>query len=68
MLDELELHKYLKIDSCSELFECNNELLHTTSLIPYPIFINNKNYTGNNPRILDNEVFMSYVKLIFIMK
>lgn len=65
MLDELELNKYLNIGSCSELFEMGNELLHTTSLIPYPIFINGKNYTGSNPKILDNEIFSSYVKKYF---
>lgn len=65
MLDELELNRYLKISSCSELFDYKNELLHTTSLIPYPIFINNKNYTGSNPSILENEVFVDYVKRYF---
>lgn len=65
MLNELELNKYLDINSCSELFDENNELLHTTSLIPYPIFVNGKNYTGSNPTILGNEVFLSYVKKYF---
>lgn len=65
MLDEIELNKCLEIDSCSKLFEENNELLHTTSLIPYPVFINEKNYTGSNPKILDNEILRSYVKKYF---
>ena len=65
MLDELNLNKKLHMDSCSELFEEKDYLLHTTSIIPYPVFINNKNYTGSNPKIMDNEVLYSYVKKYF---
>lgn len=65
MLDNLGLHKKLSIDSCSKLFENEDELLHTTSIIPYPVFINDKNYTGSSPKILDNEVLESYLKKYF---
>ena len=65
MLDELNLNKKLHMDSCSELFEEKDYLLHTTSIIPYPVFINNKNYTGYNPKIMDNEILYSYVKKYF---
>lgn len=65
MLDELNLNEKLRIKSCLELFETEDELLHTTSIIPYPVFINNKNYTGSNPKILDNEVLYSYTKNYF---
>lgn len=65
MLDLIELNEKLGITSCSELFECYDNLLHTTSLIPYPVFINNKNYTGSNPKILDNMELFGYVKKYF---
>ncbi len=65
MLDELNLNEKLQIKSCLELFEERDELLHTTSMIPYPVFINNKNYTGFNPRILDNEVLKNYLRNYF---
>ena len=65
MLDELNLNNKLHLDSCSELFEDKDHLLHTTSIIPYPVFINNKNYTGSNPKIMDNEVLYSFVKKYF---
>lgn len=65
MLDELNLNKKLHMDSCSELFEEKDDFLHTTSIIPYPVFINNKNYTGSNPKIMDNEILYSYVKKYF---
>ena len=65
MLDELNLNKKLKIKSISELFDKHDIMLHTTSLIPYPVFINNKNYTGTNPKILDNKILTSYLKKYF---
>lgn len=65
MLDELKLNEKLPINSCSELFEEKDYLLHTTSLIPYPVFINNKNYTGYKPKIIEDEVLYSYVKKYF---
>ncbi|MDE5539778.1 MAG: hypothetical protein K2J20_04760 [Bacilli bacterium] len=65
MLDDLNLNKKLHLDSCLELFENHDELLHTTSMIPYPVFINHKNYTGFNPKILDSEILKSYLKKYF---
>lgn len=65
MLDELNLNKKLNIYSCLELFENKDELLHTTSVIPYPVFINGKNYTGSNPKIRDNDILYSYVEKYF---
>ncbi len=65
MLDELNLNERLHISSCSELFESQDELLHTTSMIPYPVFISGKNYTGSNPKILDSEILESYIREYF---
>lgn len=65
MLDKLKLNSKLQMHSCSELFENRDELLHTTSMIPYPVFINNKNYTGSNPKILDSEILKAYLKEYF---
>lgn len=65
MLDYLELNKKIHLKSCEELFNSHDELLHTTSFIPYPVFINDKNYTGSNPKILDNEILTSYMKKYF---
>lgn len=65
MLDELSLNEKLNIASCEELFNDNDYLLHTTSVIPYPVFISGKNYTGTSPKIVDNEVLYSYVRKYF---
>lgn len=65
MLDEINLNSQLHLASCTELFGDKDYLLHTTSIIPYPVFINDKNYTGTNPKIMDNEILDSYVKKYF---
>lgn len=65
MLDELKLNEKLKISSCKELFDAKDNLLHTTSMLPYPVFINKKNYTGHTPKVLDNEILTSYIKNYF---
>lgn len=65
MLDELELNKILGLKSCSELFTEKDYLLHTTSIIPYPVFINGKNYTGHTPKILENNVLTTYTEKYF---
>lgn len=65
MLDELNLNNKLNLESCANLFDVNEELLHTTSIIPYPVFINGKNYTGSNPSILKNKILLEYTKQYF---
>lgn len=65
MLDDLNLNKKLHICSCLELFQDKDELLHTTSIIPYPVFINHKNYTGSSPKILENEILEKYLREYF---
>lgn len=65
MMDEININRKLEIKSCSELFEDKDYLLHTTSIILYSVFINNKNYTGSNPKIMDNQKLSSYVKEYF---
>lgn len=44
MLDEINLNKSLNINSYDELFKEKDYLLHTTSLIPYPVFFKGNNY------------------------
>ncbi len=65
MLDELKLNGKLELDSCLELFEDHDYLLHTTSIIPYPVFVKERNYTGSNPKIMENIVLSDYMKKYF---
>ena len=55
MLEALELHHYLRISSCETLFQGNWHMLHTTSLLRFPVFVAHKNYSGSNPSLLKNE-------------
>ncbi|MGL5694968.1 MAG: hypothetical protein ACRCXA_12880 [Peptostreptococcaceae bacterium] len=66
MLDEIKLNEALCINSCVELFEEKDYLLHTVSLIPYPVFVKKQNYTGHTPKLLKNEFLMKYVYDNFI--
>lgn len=65
MLDELGLHRYLDINCCADLFAENDNLLHTTSVLPFSVFIKGKNYTGHNPKILNNHILSSYAEKYF---
>lgn len=61
MLDEVKLNEGLDIDSCSELFEDKDHLLHTISLIPYSVFVKGRNYTGHTPKLIKSEFLMKYI-------
>lgn len=66
MLDEINLNKALNINSCSELFHEKDHLLHTVSLIPYPVFVKKQNYSGHTPRLIKSEFLMKYIYENFI--
>lgn len=65
MLDQCHLPKILNIPSSSCLFEENNELLHTTSMIKYPVFVNGKNYNGHQPEVQHSLLLRHYVDHLF---
>ena len=66
MLDEIEINKSLKINSCSQLFEEKDYLLHTVSLIPYSVFVKGKNYSGHTPKLMKSEFLMKYINENFV--
>ncbi len=66
MLDELELNKHLSLSSSSELFEEASHLVHTTSVIAYPVFYDGKNYSGSTPNLLKNEMLKKYITENFV--
>ncbi|WP_026695089.1 hypothetical protein [Peribacillus kribbensis] len=51
MLNECGLNDKLGLDSCSAIFGTHDFLLHTTSIIKYPVFIQGRNYNGHTPSI-----------------
>ncbi|MBT2638227.1 uracil-DNA glycosylase family protein [Bacillus sp. ISL-39] len=65
MLDDLGLNIRLELESCEELFGDKDFLLHTTSMIPYAVFVNGKNYGGHSPKILKNDLLTRYLAEYF---
>ena len=47
MLDHIGLSKWLEIKSCRELFGARTDLIHYTSALRYPVYLNGSNYSGN---------------------
>ena len=66
MLDEIKLNAALGLESCSELFSEKDYLLHTVSLIPYPVFYKRENYSGHTPKLIKSDFLMKYVYENFI--
>lgn len=60
MLDQCGIPKTLGIAHSSDLFGESSYLLHTTSLIKYPVFIKEKNYTGHQPAINRSLLLQQY--------
>lgn len=65
MLDELGLNEYLSLSSTIELFGEASDLVHTSSVLPYPVFYNGKNYSGSTPNILKSELLKKYATEYF---
>jgi hypothetical protein len=61
MLDQLGLPTLLDISSSESLFHEHYSLLHTSSAIRHPVFINGYNYAGHNPRVLDTSTLCGFI-------
>jgi hypothetical protein len=66
MLDNLQLPKFLGIRTSFDLFEDASQYVHTTGLLPYPVFYKNRNFTGANPNILKTDFLKNYVMNYFV--
>src|SRR5699024_8767678 len=60
MLDQCGIPKVFDIPYSSDLFTKSDHLLHTTSIIKYPVFVNEKNYTGHYPSIDHSPLLQKY--------
>jgi hypothetical protein len=47
MLDYIGLARWMRINSTSELWSSRSDLVHFTSAVRYPAFLNGENYSGN---------------------
>lgn len=60
MLDLCGLPQAFGIQSAAQLFGDLRHMLHTTSVIKYPVFIQQKNYTGYKPAITHSPILSTY--------
>lgn len=64
MLDGIRLHETLAIDTAGQLFEQRSDLLHSTSALLYPVFLNGNNY-GGSPGPLTFPLLRAFVNQVF---
>jgi hypothetical protein len=62
MLDAIGLPAALGIESCADLFAHQDSLIHGTSALRYPVFVQGKNYGGQNPRVARSPLLTRYVR------
>lgn len=65
MLDQCDIPRTLGIPHSSDLFEKRDHLLHTTSIIKYPVFTKGGNYTGHRPKIHQSPLLQHYAYEVF---
>ncbi|MFO1315742.1 MAG: hypothetical protein U1F58_09065 [Burkholderiales bacterium] len=65
-LDDWGVHNWLGISSCSELFVSSHELVQSTSLLRYPVFVGRQKYEGKTPSMLRHPLLASYLRDYFI--
>jgi hypothetical protein len=47
LLDHIGVHQWLDISGCAELFGNKAELLQSTSMLRFPVFVDGANYSGS---------------------
>lgn len=64
-LDGIGLPGALGVGSTEALFSTHRHLLHTTSILRYPVFVDGENYTGSKPRMADVEFLREQIEGMF---
>lgn len=65
MLNECGVAKALHLENAEALFHEKRDLLHTTSIIKYPVFFHDKNYTGHQPKLDQSSLLSHYAYEVF---
>jgi hypothetical protein len=63
MLDDLGVPAALNIETTVSLFSDHRPLLDTASVLPYPVFVDGRNYSGHVPKCEPAAPFWSYTSL-----
>jgi hypothetical protein len=66
MLDEIGLNDYLNIKSTVACFSDRNDLVHNTSILRYPVFYNQLNYSGSQPSLLKTPYLKQMIDELFL--
>lgn len=66
MLDIIGIPELLGVSGSGELFGVKRELIHTTSAIRYPVFVDDRNYTGHGPAILESPMLAACARSILM--
>ena len=64
MLDRLGVPSKLGITSTRALYEDRADLVHSTSALRYPVFVDGKNYTGHRPELMRTPVLVEFVETL----
>ncbi|CAH0344101.1 hypothetical protein [Bacillus sp. CECT 9360] len=65
MLTECGVARALQLENAEALFHEKRDLLHTTSIIKYPVFYHHKNYTGHQPKVDQSSLLRHYAYEVF---
>lgn len=68
MLDFLRLNEWLGIHTANQLFGTSSDLVHTTSLLKYPVFIKNENYNGTRVNMTSHPVLTKIIHEQFLIE
>ena len=66
MLNDLDVPRYLGVESSDELFGEQHHLVNTTSVIRYAVFVKGENYKGDRPNMLKHPKLLEYVETEFV--
>lgn len=64
-LNHWDVHKWLGLQDSAELFDTARDLLQTTSLLRYPVFVDDKDYRGK-PNMLKHLLLKKYLFDYFV--
>ena len=65
-IESIKFKRLLRVKDANELFNEHDDLLHTVSLIPYPVFCKREEYTGHTPKLLKTPILLRYITDHFV--
>ena len=66
MLNRLEITQYLGIACASSLFSSNEHLIHTSSVLRYPVFVEGRNYSGHQFHPLRHKALTQMIDTLLV--